>query len=137
MNIRRKAQQVGLFLRTIEVELKFMSNSKDAKAHRNWQKQHDLFVDDLIHMAGRSLDQALKDTFFRKRFMLNNQYKFYLSLNDSPVADFMIAQLDREKALLDMQEYQHILDQTQDAVKKEATKAIEEAIDDLTKDFNK
>ena len=114
-----------------------MSDKKQREAQRAYDKQHDLFMDTLIHMAGRSLEEALKDTFFRKRFMINNQYKSYLSMGDNPIAEFKIAQLDHERARLDMQEYQHFLNQTHDAVKKEATKAIEEAIDDLTKDFNK
>ena len=43
-----------------------MSKDKNRRAEQTMQKQHDLFMDTLIHMAGRSLEQALKDTFFRK-----------------------------------------------------------------------
>ena len=89
----------------------------------------------LIHMAGRSLEQALKDTFFRKRLMLNNQYKFYISMDNNPIADMMIAKLDQEKAMLDIEEYQHMLQKTHEAVKNEAKAAVEEAIDELTKEF--
>jgi len=112
-----------------------MSKEKEKRSHNSYNKQHDIFMDTLIHMAGRSLEQALKDTFFRKRFMINNQYKYYVTMDNNPIAEMMIAKLDREKAMLDIQEYQHMLQQTHEAVKKEAKAAVEEAIDELTKDI--
>ncbi len=112
-----------------------MSNGKKRSAEDTMRKQHDLFMDTLIHMAGRSLEQALKDTFFRKRLMLNNQYRFYVSMDNNPIADMMIAKLDHEKAMLDIEEYQYMLQKTHEAVKNEAKAAVEEAIDELTKEF--
>ena len=112
-----------------------MSKDKNRRAEQTMQKQHDLFMDTLIHMAGRSLEQALKDTFFRKRLMLNNQYRFYVSMDNNPIADMMIAKLDHEKAMLDIEEYQYMLQKTHEAVKNEAKAAVEEAIDELTKEF--
>ena len=112
-----------------------MSKDKNRRAEQTMQKQHDLFMDTLIHLAGRSLEQALKDTFFRKRLMLNNQYRIYVSMDNNPIADMMIAKLDHEKAMLDIEEYQYMLQKTHEAVKNEAKAAVEEAIDELTKEF--
>ena len=95
-----------------------MADKKKDKSKSSYNKQHDLFMDTLIRMGGRSLEQALKDTFFRKRFMINNQLKYYVSMNDNPIADMMIRKLENEKAMLDIEEYQTMLAKTHNAVKE-------------------
>lgn len=106
------------------------------KKHKD-QKQHDLFMDTIVRIAGRSLEQALKDTFFRKRFMINNQLKYYVSMEDNPIAEMMIQRLENEKAMLEVEEYQTMLNKTHKAVKKEAMKAAEEGVEEVLKELQK
>lgn len=107
------------------------------KAHRNLQKQHDNMMNSIIRMGGRSLEQALKDTFFRRRLINDNMYKYYVSMEDNPIADFMIAKLDRERALIDLEEYQAMIAKTHEVVKKEAMAAAEEGVNEVIKELNK
>lgn len=112
-------------------------SEKKKKNNNSYQKQRNLFMDTMIRMAGRSLEQALKDTFFRKRFLINQQYKYYVCMGDSPIAEFMIQKLDRERALIDMQEYQAMIAKTHEAVKQEAMKAAEEGVNEVLEELNK
>ncbi len=112
-----------------------MSEDKRKKAERNYQKQRDMIMDTMIRIAGKSLEQAVKDTFFRERLMNQHQYRYAIAMGDNPIADFMIAKLDHERALIDMREYEAMINATHAAVKNEVKKAAEEAIDELTKDF--
>ena len=115
-----------------------MADKKKNKDHsRSLQRQHDLFMDTIVRMAGRSLEQALKDTFFRKRFMINNQLKYYVSMEDNPIAEMMIQRLENEKAMLDIEEYQTMLNKTHEAVKKEAMKATEEGVEEALRELQK
>jgi hypothetical protein len=101
-----------------------MSENKKRK------KQHSRFIDTMSRIAGRSLQKAVKDTFFRKRLMNDHQYKYAVSIEDNPIAEFMITKLERERALIDMQEYQAMIDGVHEAVKQEAIKATEEGLRD-------
>ena len=103
--------------------------------YRIIQKQHDIMWDTYSRLHGRSLSEALKDTIFRDRFMNNKQRSFYISLEDNPIAEMKLAELDRERAIIDLREYEALMNKTTEAVKKQTKAAVEEAIEELIKDF--
>lgn len=101
------------------------------------QKQHDIMLDTYSRLNGRSFSEAIKDTLFRDRYINNRQRSFYLSLNDNPIAEMKLAELDRERALIDLREYEALMNKTHEAVKREAIKATEEGVEEALKELEK
>ena len=110
---------------------------KMGNEYNKLMKQKNIMYDNINRMAGRSLPEALRDPAFSKKFINNQMYKHYISMNDSPIAQYQITKLDRNRALIDLEEYDSMLKATHEAVKKEARQAVEEAIEDFVKDFNR
>lgn len=101
------------------------------------QKQHDIMRDTYSRLNGRSFSEALKDPIFRDRYMNNRQRSFYISMNDNPIAEMKLTQLDRERALIDLREYEALMNKTHEAVKKEAIMATEEGVEEALKELEK
>ena len=103
---------------------------------RNLNMQHNTFIDMYNRMAGSGLKQALKNKYFVDRLINNKMHSYCLLLGDDTIAQYRIKELDRERALIDMREFEAMLESTNDAVKEAARAAIEEAVDDFIKDFS-
>lgn len=112
-----------------------MSKKRRNTPEKNYNRQRSNMLNTILKAAGRSLDQALKDTFFRERLFLDKHYNYLCAINNDPIADFMITQIDNKRALIDMAEYQGFINATNETVKAEATKAVKQAIDEITKEY--
>lgn len=86
-------------------------------------------------LEGRSLREATKDKAFVNHIMDKHQRSIIYSMGDSPYAEIALAELDRRRMILDMQQYDKLIERTNAAVKEQAKKAIEKAIDEVIKDF--
>lgn len=104
---------------------------------RNYAKQRSITNDWLRRTAGMSLEEISNNKFLLNRMIDNHLYNFYFSMGDNPFAEMQIAKLDNHRLLIDLNEYNEMIKATHTAVKDEAYKAIDEAVSDFIKDFNK
>lgn len=111
--------------------------SKKERSQDEWQKSHDRMIRTITRMAGKSLAAALRDTFIKQEVMDNHLYNICYSVGDNPYTRMTIAHLDRRRLLLDMAQYDQVINATHEEVKKEVKKAAEEAIEEMISEFNK
>lgn len=103
----------------------------------NYNKQRALLNDWVNRTKGKSIEQISQDNYLIQRMLDNHLYNLYFSVGDNPYAKMQIAKLDERRILLDLAEYNEMIEATHKAVKKEAYKALEEAAAEFVKEFNK
>lgn len=102
-----------------------------------YTKQRAIARDWAIRTRGMSLEEIANNKFLTRRMLDNHLYNMYFSMGDNPYAKMQIAKLDSRRILLDLEEYNSMIEATHKAVKDEANKALNEAVDDFLKEFNK
>ena len=89
------------------------------------------------NVAGKSFQAALNQILFDKtRTAAINHNNIYYSLNDNPYSILTLTAIDRSRLLIDMDNYNQVIEKTNEEVKKEAVKAVEEALKDVSKKLN-
>lgn len=103
-----------------------------------YNKQRAIQRDWLKRTRGLSSEQIYNNKYLAERAAINHLYNLYFSMGeDNENAKRQIAKLDERLMELDYKERQELLENTHKEVKDVAYKAIDEAVNDFIKDFNK